>query len=53
MKAYNKPEITIDEFEVIDVVTLSNGEVEAGTGNDIVELSAGLEFDVSLPGDEF
>lgn len=56
MKIYNKPELNAEQFDVIDILTVSgneNGNVNAGNSGDIADLSAGLEFDVNVAGDEF
>ncbi len=48
MKTYNKPELNVEQFDVADVITVSADKSQGD-----MELSAGLEFDVNVAGDEF
>lgn len=55
MKIYNKPELNVEKFDVLDVIT-ANGSTpttDADNDNGMVELSAGLEFDIGAAGNEF
>lgn len=54
MKIYSKPELNVEKFYVEDIIT------EGSTpGNDTVndstdiEMSAGMEFDITAEGNEF
>ena len=52
MKSYNKPEINVEQFDVEDIITTSTtGSENAGGG--IVDVSAGMEFDITADGNEF
>ena len=56
MKLYNKPELTVEAFDVEDVITVSTGAgstEESDKTNGIVGFSAGMEFDIDVNGNEF
>lgn len=56
MKIYNKPEFSVEAFDVEDVITTSGGD-DYEAGRDDIELgsvSAGMEFSIAANGnDEF
>ena len=54
MKLYNKPELSVEQFDVEDVITVSNKDaVNGGAGDVDLPQSAGMEFDISVDGNEF
>ena len=54
MKLYNKPELNVEKFDVEDVITVSGGEkVPSENDNSYIEVSAGMEFDITAEGNEF
>lgn len=53
MKLYNKPELNVEKFDVEDIITVSNEKVNSGTDAGMGELSAGMEFDINVNGNEF
>lgn len=50
MKLYNKPELNVEKFDVEDVIT---GSVVMEKDQSDLEMSAGMEFDISDNGNEF
>ena len=54
MKLYKKPELSVEKFDVEDII--ANGSTP---GNDtvkddhLVTISAGMEFDITAEGNEF
>ena len=55
MKLYNKPELNVEKFDVEDIITVSGGDdsVNSEKDNGIVDVSAGMEFDITAEGNEF
>ena len=56
MKLYNKPELNIEKFDIEDVLTANDGSPVGGnttTSKDVIEWSAGMEFDITADGNEF
>ncbi len=54
MKLYNKPELNVEQFDVEDVITASTTDAPAvNGGGDINDVSAGMEFDINVDGNEF
>ncbi len=51
-KLYNKPELNVEAFDIKDVIA-NNVSVEADQEAGAGELTAGMEFDVNVVGDEF
>lgn len=49
MKLYNKPELSVEKFDVEDVITTSGTETDYKD----IEMSAGMEFDIAAEGNEF
>lgn len=52
MKLYNKPELNVEQFDVEDIITTSTTDSE-NVGGDIMDVSAGMEFDITAEGNEF
>ena len=52
MKLYNKPELNVEKFDVADIITVSNEKAEVDNGY-VDNVSAGMEFDINVEGNEF
>lgn len=50
-KYYNKPELEVTAFDVEDIITAST--VKLSVENEIIEFSAGIEFNIAAGSDEF